>query len=115
MRRLGDVLPAVAQSLGIETELRLSRQMAVWRRLVEELVPAAAGDSELLSVQPPALVVSAASPIVAQELRLRQGMLLEAFGASPEGIHLLELRVVTRRFDESGGPGGRSGSGASRV
>ena len=115
MRRLGDVLPQIAQSLGIETELRLSRQIAAWRRIVEELVPAAAGDSELLSVQPPALVVSAASPIVAQELRLRQGPLLDAFGGSPEGVHLLELRVVTRPFGDSGGPGRQSGSGAPRV
>jgi hypothetical protein len=96
MRRLGDVLPGVAASLGIEPQLQLSRQIAAWRRLVEEHVPAAAGDSELLSVQPPALVVSAASPIVAQELHLRSSALLEAFAASPEGVRLLELRVVGR-------------------
>ena len=115
MRRIGDVLPSVAQSLGIEGELRLSRQMAAWRRLVEELVPAAAGDSELLSVQPPALLVSAASPIVAQELRLRQTQLLEAFGGSPEGVHLLELRVITRPHGGASGRGGPAGNGASRV
>jgi hypothetical protein len=96
MRRLGDVLPEIAQSLGIETELRLARQMAAWRHLVGELVPAAAGDSELLSVQPPALVVSAASPIVAQELRLRSSALLDAFATAPEGVRLLELRIVGR-------------------
>jgi hypothetical protein len=102
MRRLGDVLPDVAASLGIEPQLRLSRQIAAWRRLVEEHVPAAAGDSELLAVQPPALVVSAASPIVAQELRLRAASLLVAFAASPEGVRLLELRVVGRRFESPG-------------
>lgn len=96
MRRLGEVLPDVAESLGIGGELRLSRQMASWRRLVEELVPAAAGSSELLSVQPPALIVSAASPIVAQELRLRSSSLLEAFANAPEGAHLIELRIVGR-------------------
>jgi hypothetical protein len=96
MRRLGDVLPEVARDLGIETELRLSRQMAAWRHLVAEMVPAAAGDSELLSVQPPALVVSAASPIVAQELRLRSSTLLDAFANSPEGVRLIELRIVGR-------------------
>ena len=61
MRRLGDVLPEVASTLGIEDELRRSRQMAAWQRLVAELVPAAAGGSSLLAVQPPALVVSATS------------------------------------------------------
>jgi hypothetical protein len=96
MRRLADVLPEVAASLGIEGELRLSRQIAAWRHLVAELVPAAAGKSELLSVQPPALVVSASSSIVAQELRLRSVGLLEAFAATPDGIRLVELRIVGR-------------------
>lgn len=96
MRRVGDVLSEVAGVLGVDGELRLARQMTAWQRLVEELVPAAAGSSRLLSVQPPALVVSAATPIVAQELRLRQAQLLAAFGRAPEGAHLLELRVVVR-------------------
>jgi hypothetical protein len=96
MRRLGDFLPEVASSLGIDSELTRSRQMASWERLVAELVPGAAGGSSLLAVQPPALVVSASSPIVAQELRLRGGALLTAFSAMPEGVRLLELRVVVR-------------------
>jgi hypothetical protein len=102
MRRLGDVLPAVAQRLGIEDELRLSRQLAAWRRLVEEHVPAAAGETELLSVQPPALVVSASNPSVAQELRLHATSLLAAFASSPEGVKLLELRIAARRPDGTG-------------
>jgi hypothetical protein len=48
-------------------------------------------------------VVSAASPIVAQELNLRSSSLLEAFANSPDGMHLLELRVVGRRFGSGGG------------
>jgi hypothetical protein len=96
MRRVGDVLSEVAGTLGVGDELRLARQMSAWQRLVEELVPRAAGATNLLSVQPPTLVVSAATPIVAQELRLRQVELLSAFGGSPEGVHLLELRVVLR-------------------
>jgi hypothetical protein len=109
MRRLSDVLPEVAHSLGIEGELRLSRQIAAWRHLVAELVPAAAGESELLSVQAPALVVSAASPIVAQELRLRSGVLLEAFAATPDGVRMVELRIVGRAGGGTAGPAGRSG------
>ena len=96
MRRLSDVLPEVAQSLGIEGELRLSRQMGAWRHLVAELLPAAAGESELLAVQPPVLVVSAVSPIVAQELRLRSASLLDAFASTPDGLRLVELRIVGR-------------------
>lgn len=96
MRRVGDMLGAVAAELGIEAELRLARQMAAWQRLVGEHVPAATGATRLLSVQPPALVVSAVNPIVAQELRLRQADLLAAFAQAPDGQRLVELRVVVR-------------------
>jgi hypothetical protein len=95
MRRLGDILPGVAADIGIEEELRRSRQMAAWQRLVAELVPSA-GDSQLLSIQPPALIVRAGSAVVAQELRLRQHELLNAFARSPDGQRLVELRVVVR-------------------
>ena len=109
MRRLGDLLPPVAAELGLEDHLTLSRAMAAWGRLVEELVPPAAGASRLLSVEPPALVVSASAPIVAQELRLRSRELLTAFANVPGGRRLLELRVVVRPSGEA--PGGRSGRG----
>jgi hypothetical protein len=103
MRRLGDVLPEVAGRLGIDGELRRARQMAAWQRLVAELVPAA-GESRLLDIQPPTLVVSATSPIAAQELRLRAGELLAAFAASPDGTRLVELRVVIRPPAKLGRP-----------
>lgn len=119
MRRLGDLLPQVASELGIAGELRRARQMAAWQRLVAEMAPAAAGDSQLLAIQPPALVVSAASPIVAQELRLRGGELLRAFAALPDGARLLELRVIVRGARPSSGPGdgraGPHGAGRGRV
>lgn len=109
MKRIGDMLPEVAASLGIDAELRLARQMAAWERLVSERVPAATGQSRLLSIQPPALVVSAADPRVGLELRLRQAELLAAFGQVPEGIRLLELRVVVRPPRASDPPSGRGG------
>ncbi|MEO6350305.1 MAG: DciA family protein [Candidatus Limnocylindrales bacterium] len=93
---MGEVLTSVAATLGIDAELRLARQMATWERIVDERVPATSGASTMLSVQPPALVVSASSPLVAQELRLRQHELLGAFTQAPDGQHLLELRVVVR-------------------
>ena len=104
MKRVGEVLPEVAADLGIDAELRRARQMATWQRIVEERVPAASGATTLLSLQPPTLVVSAASPIVAQELRLRQAELLAAFAQAPDGAKLVELRVVVR-------PSGTSGAG----
>ena len=105
MRRVGDLIPDVAAALGLEEQLRLSRAMASWERLVEELVPAAVGATQLLAIQPTTLVVSAALPIVAQELRLRAGELLAAFERAPGGSHLLELRVVVRPAGGRAGPG----------
>ncbi|MEP7158831.1 MAG: DciA family protein [Chloroflexota bacterium] len=96
MRRVGDLLPGMAVELGIQDELRLARQLTAWERIIAEHVPAAVGGSNLLSLQPPTLVVSAASPQIAQELRLRHGQLLAAFAQAPEGVRLLELRVVVR-------------------
>lgn len=113
MRRLGDLLPEVAGRLGIEQELRRARQMSVWQHLVAELVPAAAGESQLLDVQPPALLVSATSPIVGQELRLRSSDLLAAFARAPDGQRLVELRVVVRPAD--GPPAGPHGGGRGPV
>jgi hypothetical protein len=111
MRRVGDMLPAVAAELGIQDELRRARQLTAWERIVAEHVPPAAGGSRLLSLQPPALVVSASSPQIAQELRLRQGELLAAFAQVPEGVRMLELRVVVRPPTDSGGPAGQGRSG----
>ena len=101
--RVGDMLPKVAADIGIEAELRLARQMSAWERLVEEHLPAARGASQLLAVQAPALVVTATDNVIAQELRLRQSELLEAFARVPDGAHLFELRVVVR-------PSGRAAS-----
>ncbi|MEO7117537.1 MAG: DciA family protein [Candidatus Limnocylindrales bacterium] len=103
MRRLGDVLPAIASELGLDAELRLARAMATWARLVEEHVPVAAGASTLLSVEPPSLNVSASSPMVAQELRLRSDELLSAFASAPGGSRLLELHVLVRPHQPPGG------------
>lgn len=95
VRRVGELLPGIAQRLGLEEELRLARAMSSWQLLVEERVPAAAG-SRILEIRPPTLVVSAADAATGQELRLRSAELLEAFGSVPGGQHLLELRVVIR-------------------
>ena len=104
MRRVGDMLPKIAAEIGIESELRMARQMTAWERLVEEHLPAARGTSKLLAVQPPALVVSAVDNVVAQELRLRQAELLAAFERVPDGVHLIELRVVVRPAGRAFGP-----------
>jgi hypothetical protein len=97
-RRIGELLPAIAQQLGLEEELRSARAMASWQRLVEEQVPGAGSGSRLLEVRPPSLVVSAPDAITGQEIRLRSSELLEAFASAPGGERLRELHVIVRRL-----------------
>lgn len=122
MRRLGELLPGMAAALGLEEELRAARAMATWERIVAERVPAAAGATRLLEARDEAIVVAAAAPIVAQELRLRADELLAAFAQAPGGRRALELRVVVRPPGEPGGSppsqprraSGAPGDGAGR-
>jgi hypothetical protein len=104
MRRVGDLLPEAAAALGLEQELGLARAIASWQRIIAEHVPPAVGQTELLAVHPGALVVAAAEPIVAQELRLRSTDLLQAFASAPGGSRLAELRIVLRRGPRVGRP-----------
>jgi hypothetical protein len=97
VHRLGDLLPGIASQLGLDEELRAARGLASWGRIIEELVPVAAGTSRLLEVRPPSLIVSADDASVAQELRLRSAELLEAFATAPGGQRLLDLQVVVQR------------------
>lgn len=97
MVRLGDLLPDAARGLGLEDELRLSRAMSTFERLVAERVPAASGACRVIRIDGFAVVVGADAPIVAQELRLRAGELLAAFAATPAGFGARELRVIVAR------------------
>ena len=107
MRRVGDLLPETAAALGLEEELRLARAMATWQVLVEELVPAAAGATRLVELRGPTLVVEAAAPMVAQELRLRAFDLLSAFAAAPGGRRVSDLKIFVRPVDGAGDGRGR--------
>jgi predicted nucleic acid-binding Zn ribbon protein len=96
VHRLGDLLPGIASQLGLDEELDAALGLASWTRIVEELVPAAAGVSRLLEVRPPKLIVSADDAATAQELRLRSAELLAAFASAPGGQRLRELQVMIR-------------------
>jgi hypothetical protein len=96
VHRIGDLLAGLASELGLTEELRAARGISSWRRVVEELVPPAAGASSLVEIRPPVLVVSATDAGTAQELRLQSVALLEAFAHAPGGQRLLELKVVVR-------------------
>ena len=100
MRRIGELIPDAARALGLEDELRLARAIATFEAIVAERVPAAAGACRVVRLEGFAIDVEADAPIVAQELRMRTGELLGAFGAAPGGIGIRDLRVHVR----SGGP-----------
>jgi hypothetical protein len=99
MVRLGELLPDAARGLGLEDELRLSRAMATFERLIAERVPSVVGACHVTRLEGPLLVVEAAAPIVAQELRLRAPELLSAFVATPAGSGVREIRTVVGRGD----------------
>lgn len=99
MVRIGDLLPDAARGLGLEDELRLSRAMATYERLIAERVPSVVGACHVARIDGPVLVVEAAAPIVAQELRLRGPELLAAFGATPAGNGVREIQIVVGRGD----------------
>jgi hypothetical protein len=92
--RIGDLLPEAARALGLEEELRLARAIATWDALVAERVPPAAGACRLVRLEPDSIVVAAAEPIVAAELRMRALELLDAFGNAPGGARVRFLRLV---------------------
>jgi len=97
MERIGDLLPAAARGLGLETELRLARATSTWEALVAERAPAATGSCRLVGIDSDALLVEADEPIVGQEIRLRSAELLDAFRAAPGGFQAVGLRVRVRR------------------
>jgi hypothetical protein len=97
MRRIGELIPDAARSLGLEDELRLARSIATFEAIVAERVPAAAGACRVIRLEGFAIDVEADAPIVAQELRLRGPELLAAFSSAPGGIGIREMRVHVRR------------------
>ena len=94
MRRLGDLLPAAAAALGIDEEFRRARAAAAWEHAVVAVVPALAGASRLVGFRGETAVVSAAAPVLAQELLLHRDDLLAAFEAAAGGRSATDLRVV---------------------
>ena len=108
MRRVGDLIPGIATSLGLDEPLQLASALHAWERVVAQVVPAAAGVTGVVELRPPRIVVSAPDALTGQELRLRSPQLLAAFAAALGGVRLLELRVVVRpSTDPAGGRGGR--------
>lgn len=97
MRRVGELLPEAARSLGLEDELRLARAIATFEAIVSERLPAAAGACRVIRLEGFAIDIEADAPIVAQELRIRGPELLTAFAATPGGLGVRDLRVHVRR------------------
>jgi Dna[CI] antecedent DciA-like protein len=101
MVRIGELLPDAARGLGLEEELRLSRAMSTFDRLIAERVPSVVGACRVARVEAGTVVVEADAPIVAQELRLRAPELGAAFAATPAGSGIAAIRVVVGRGQHS--------------
>jgi hypothetical protein len=102
MRRVGDLLPQAAAALGIDEEFRRARAGAAWEHAVAAVVPAAAGASRLVGFRADTAIVSAAAPVVAQELLLHRDELLAAFEAAAGGRSATDLRVVVQARQADG-------------
>jgi len=103
MSRIGDLIPDAAARLGLADELRRARAVATFDAIVAERAPAAHGGCRAIRVDGVALVVEADAPIVAQELRLHERRLAEAFRAAPAGAPISEIRITMRRRGASPG------------
>ena len=101
MSRIGDLIPAVAEHLGLAEELRRARMAALFDAIVAERAPAAHGACRAVRVDGTALIVETDAPIVAQEVRMQGGALLAAFRAAPAGAPVTELRVTIRGANPS--------------
>ena len=103
MSRIGDLIPSAAARLGLADELRRARIVATFDAIVAERAPAAHGACRAIRIDGLALVVEADAPIVAQELRLHQRQLVDAFRNAPAGGQVDELRVTVRAHRPSRG------------
>ncbi len=103
MSRIGDLIPSAAARLGLADELRRARIVATFDAIVAERAPAAHGACRALRIEGQALVVEADAPIVAQEVRLHQRELVDAFRNAPAGGQVGELRVTVRPHRPSRG------------
>jgi hypothetical protein len=97
MSRIGDLMPAAAAGLGLESELRRARLVATFDAIVAELAPAAHGACRAIRVDGDALMVEADAPIVGQELLLHGHALADAFTRAPAGAPVRQVRVSIRR------------------
>jgi hypothetical protein len=97
MVRIGELIPDAARELGLDEELRRSRAMATFDRVVAERVPGVVGACRVIRVDGGTVVVEADAPIVAQELQLRRPELERAFAATPAGAGVREIRITNRR------------------
>lgn len=89
---LGEILRRKAGNLGIEPAVHLVEIRQAWESIVG---PALARESRVVSFRGGMVVVAAAHPLVAQEIRMRRGEILSAVG-SRVGAAPIGLQVVIR-------------------
>ncbi len=95
-----DILTKTARSLGIEPALQLIRVREVWSEVVGATL---AGASEPRSLRAGVLVVAAAHPHAAQDVRLRGEEIVRALVRRIPQVGLRQIRVVIRGTQRTGG------------
>lgn len=94
MRTLEEALRRTLDRLGIRDEVARAEAVRAWPRVASVVLGDAASRTRALRVDGDTLVVSVASPVLAQELRLRAADLVSALAAAAPASGVRALRFV---------------------
>jgi hypothetical protein len=96
VRPIGEVLDATLEALGLRRSVARANAVLVWPAAAGTVLGREAVRTRALRVEGTTMVVAVESPVLAQELRLRQGDLLcELARLAPDG-RVRALRFVPR-------------------
>lgn len=95
MRPIGEAVRAALRALGIARGVARAAAVSAWSAAASDAVgDEAAGRTRALRVDGDAIVVAVSSPVVAQELRLRSGELVEALARRAPESGVRRIRFV---------------------
>jgi len=96
VRSISDALGTTLRSLGLRRGVERARAVAAWPAAAASVVGVDASRSRAVRIEGETLVVAVSSPVLAQELRLRQQEVLEALARLAPEAHVRALRFVPR-------------------
>jgi hypothetical protein len=96
MRSIGESVRATLDRLGLRGGVARAAALRAWPEAASRVVGAEATRTRALRVHAGTIVVAVASPVLAQELRLRQEDLIVALGRLAPEAGIRALRFVPR-------------------